>query len=386
MRWGKSLTSTVSIQKEGILIKKNIELSFKDYKVTIEKKLNLKKLYIEVTNRCNLNCKMCFRRFWKDPIGEINIKNFKHILESTKPFKELETIYLGGIGEPTVHPKFSQIIQTVKDYGYRLEFATNGTTLKKYANEIVDTEVDTIIISIDSPDPLIYKDIRGTEFFSIIENVKTVQEIKERKGKRTPAIGVEVVVMKENLNSLEEIVKLAGKELKANFIMFSNLMPFSKELSEEIVYNGLVDTKSIIDRLNKLIGTYRIKVLTPKFELLTERRCQFVEESTAVVRWDGEVAPCYRFLHNYPEYILGRKKQVKAFSFGNALKERLSDIWTKQSYVAFRYSVKNFLFPSCTDCPLRDACEYVKDTDADCWGNIPSCGDCLWARDIVKCP
>ncbi len=364
----------------------NIVLSFKDHTVIIEKKLNLRKLYIEITNRCNLNCKMCFRRFWKDPIGEMKLEDFKHILNSAKAFKELETIYLGGIGEPTVHPNFTQIMQMIKEEGYRLEFATNGTTLKRYANEIVDSGVDTIIVSIDSPNPLIYKDIRGTEFFSIIENVKAVQEAKEKKGKQIPTIGIEVVVMKKNLNSLEEIVKLAGKELHANFIMFSNLMPFSKELSGEIVYDGTVDTQSMVDRLNRLIGTYRIRILTPKFELLTERRCQFIEEYATVIRWDGEVAPCYRFLHSYPEYIFGREKWVRAYSFGNALKEGLQEIWTKESYIAFRYMVKNFLFPSCTDCPLKDVCEYVKDTSADCWGNTPSCGDCLWARDIVKCP
>ena len=34
----------------------------------------LKKLYIEPTTKCNLNCKMCFRNTWFDEsIGELSL-------------------------------------------------------------------------------------------------------------------------------------------------------------------------------------------------------------------------------------------------------------------------------------------------------------------------
>ncbi|MNO01582.1 hypothetical protein D3C81_2217640 [compost metagenome] len=48
--------------------------------------------------------------------------------------------------------------------------------------------------------------------------------------------------------------------------------------------------------------------------------------------------------------------------------------------------MKNYMYPSCTDCDLRDACDFVKTSDIDCWGNEPSCADCLWSRRIVQCP
>jgi len=40
------------------------ELTFGDFTVTIPDNRNLKKVHIEITSKCNLNCKMCFRRFW----------------------------------------------------------------------------------------------------------------------------------------------------------------------------------------------------------------------------------------------------------------------------------------------------------------------------------
>jgi len=46
----------------------------------------LKKLYIEPTTRCNLNCRMCFRHTWFDePIGHMDMEDFHRILASLYP-------------------------------------------------------------------------------------------------------------------------------------------------------------------------------------------------------------------------------------------------------------------------------------------------------------
>ena len=46
-------------------------------------------------------------------------------------------------------------------------------------------------------------------------------------------------------------------------------------------------------------------------------------------------------------------------------------------------NVRDFRFPSCVDC--GEACAYAEHNQ-DCWGNAPSCADCLWAQDLVRCP
>ncbi len=49
--------------------------------------------------------------------------------------------------------------------------------------------------------------------------------------------------------------------------------------------------------------------------------------------------------------------------------QSLADIWTSEKYTWFRFTMKNYMYPpSCTDCDLRDACDFVKTTDIDCWG------------------
>ena len=42
----------------------------------------LRKLYIEPTTKCNLNCKMCFRHTWFDePICDMDFADFERVLE-----------------------------------------------------------------------------------------------------------------------------------------------------------------------------------------------------------------------------------------------------------------------------------------------------------------
>jgi len=50
----------------------------------------LRKLYIEPTTKCNLNCKMCFRHTWFDePFCDLSLEDYKQVL-ATVP-KSVET-------------------------------------------------------------------------------------------------------------------------------------------------------------------------------------------------------------------------------------------------------------------------------------------------------
>ena len=115
--------------------------------------------------------------------------------------------------------------------------------------------------------------------------------------------------------------------------------------------------------------------------------CYFIENNAAVVRYDGAIAPCYRLLHEGgKEFIKDRCQELEAKSFGNINDEDIVSIWNKRDYLWFRFVVNNALYPSCTDCQFYEGCDYLRDTHSDCWGNSPSCGNCLWARRILICP
>jgi len=114
--------------------------------------------------------------------------------------------------------------------------------------------------------------------------------------------------------------------------------------------------------------------------------CRFVQDRAMVVGWNGGVAPCYALSHNYSHLSIdGRRKQVTRYALGNIAQQSLLEIWTSEEYCRFRNEVRDFHFPSCPDCDLRESCD-LREQNNGCWGWNPSCADCLWAQDIVRCP
>lgn len=43
---------------------------------------HLAKVYVETTNMCNLNCTICIRETWDEPLGRMTQATFDRILES----------------------------------------------------------------------------------------------------------------------------------------------------------------------------------------------------------------------------------------------------------------------------------------------------------------
>ena len=89
----------------------------------------LKRVYLEITNACNLNCSFCRNKKGNNYLGleeiELYIKQIK---------KHCDYIYLHIIGEPTMHPHFEEILCLLDSYDMKLQLVTNGTLLYKYPN------------------------------------------------------------------------------------------------------------------------------------------------------------------------------------------------------------------------------------------------------------
>jgi MoaA/NifB/PqqE/SkfB family radical SAM enzyme len=112
--------------------------------------------------------------------------------------------------------------------------------------------------------------------------------------------------------------------------------------------------------------------------------CRFAQQGYAAVRWDGEVSPCLSLLHDHPEYVRGRRKQVTHHTFGNVNRRPFTQIWASPEFGAFRQRLRSFHFSPCTTC---GGCERFPFNAEDCIGNVfPACGGCLWAQGFVQCP
>jgi putative metalloenzyme radical SAM/SPASM domain maturase len=116
------------------------------------------------------------------------------------------------------------------------------------------------------------------------------------------------------------------------------------------------------------------------------RRCDFVEEGSAFVSWNGSVHPCYFLWHQYGCHLFGRKKFVNAKIFGNVNEHGILDIWNNPSFRSFREEVLRYDFPYCSNCNVVP-CQYLmaEEFEQDCYGNTVPCGDCFWCMGMFNC-
>lgn len=346
--------------------------------------MEIQKLYLELSDRCNLDCTICYRQSWKDTPRDLDVDIYTKLVEEIRQIPTLKTIVIGGIGEPTCAPGFIHVLDELG--AYRLILTTNGIDLDRdILNALVD-RVDSVVVSIDGMEEN-FRRIRGRSLDSVTETVRRLQEIKRECNSSRPSVSLQCVLSEDNVGDALALVDMAS-ELKVESLVFSNLMPQTAANKDKILYTRY-DNPTMKDLFNRLrIRSFHkgIQLVLPNCELKTERWCSFMEENATFVSADGDVIPCYRLSHSYLEFVFGREKSVCKQSFGNLKDMSLQEIWDSEDYRRYRQHVLNGRYPSCIDCDLVDGCEYVTDSTGDCWGNVPSCADCLWSRRIVICP
>jgi tungsten cofactor oxidoreducase radical SAM maturase len=336
-----------------------------------------KKLYIEVTTACNLNCHTCIRHSWVASNANMSMDIFQKILDSLPGLPQLERVVFTSFGEPLVHPKIFDMIAAIRGYGLDVTLGSNGILLsEKVARKLVDLGVDLLMVSIDGVKPEVYEDVRDTQLSDVLNNLKRFNQIKEEAGTRKPTLGIEFVALKKNKDDLLDITDLAT-EINASQIIVTNVLPYSEEMNAEKLYGyepmEPLKTSRWPAKSNSW-GRWGVIEL-PRMHFGSEQRCRFVHNNSIVVGWDGEVAPCYALSHSYEYYAIdGIKKSVQRHTFGDIKKNTLAEIWMNEDFVRYRSEVRAFHFPSCADCDIRDTCD-LRLTNEACWGMNPSCSD-----------
>jgi uncharacterized radical SAM superfamily Fe-S cluster-containing enzyme len=137
---------------------------------------------IDVTNRCNLRCPICFATagttgYVYEPSKEEIRKMFVN-LRSNKPVPT-DAIQFSG-GEPTIRKDLPELVRMAKELGFRhVEVNTNGLRLAAsidYCRALKEAGVSTIYLQFDGVTPDVYKFTRGVDLVDlkskVIENCR----------------------------------------------------------------------------------------------------------------------------------------------------------------------------------------------------------------------
>jgi len=349
---------------------------------------DVQKLYLEATTGCNLQCRTCIRNIWGDPSALMKWDTFEALMNSLDGLPELKRVVFTGFGEPLSHPRILEMIERVRQRGLAVSIGSNGLLLReKMARELVRLGVDRLVVSVDGVKPETYGDVRGAGLSELLDNVRRLNDIKQEVNTLIPALGIEFVVLKSNIDELPALTQLAS-HLNASRVLVTNVLPYTADMRDQMLYG--YDPQPSLDARNWPVhsGAWVTwgSLDLPRMHWGAERRCKFIQDRSMVIGWDGGVTPCYALSHNYSYYAIdGCAKQVERYVLGNVNQQTLADIWMSEDYVLFRSEVRSFHFPSCPNCDLRETCD-LRQRNEGCWGWNPSCADCLWAQDIVRCP
>lgn len=105
-----------------------------------------KKIYIEITNVCNLNCSFCSIDNRKKE--SISTKNFERIMKKINDYTDY--IYLHVKGEPLLHPNLLELLDIAYSYNKKVNITTNGTLLKEKKDILKHPAIRQINISLHS--------------------------------------------------------------------------------------------------------------------------------------------------------------------------------------------------------------------------------------------
>lgn len=216
-----------------------------------------RRLVLELTNACNLNCVMCGRNAadFKPTVFDMDV------FRSLEPLMDtIEEVTLMGWGEPTIHPHFNEMLEIINRHSARKYFCSNGMNLKKIKYAIFDYNVDVFAVSLDGATDETNSHIRrGSKIDVITEDLKDIVRLKKERGLKYPWINFVFCAMQSNLYELPDMVRLAAnigiEEVKVVYLTVfeENLLSESLWGHEDIVKEVFSEAIKVSENLGVIL-------------------------------------------------------------------------------------------------------------------------------------
>lgn len=172
-----------------------------------------KKIYIEITNVCNLSCSFCPETLRKPEF--IKIDAFSKILDDIKPYGEY--IYFHIKGEPLLHPELETLLDISFKKGFKVNLTTNGTLITKVKDVLLNApalrQINISLHSFDGNERTVNKE----------EYINNVIEFSKEAREKKIITGLRLWNLNENnntnlkLNKNKEILEIIEREFNLQY-------------------------------------------------------------------------------------------------------------------------------------------------------------------------
>ena len=253
-----------------------------------------RRLVLELTNACNLNCLMCGRNATDFKPTHLEMDWFWSL---ARLFDTVEEVTLMGWGEPTFHPNFVEMLEILDRYEARKYFCTNGMRLGKLMDAIFSYKVDVFAVSIDGATKETNGAIRvGSDLDKINGYLREIIRIKQAGKLNYPYINYVFCAMKRNLHELPQVVEMAA-EIGLDEVKTVFLTAFDEAFVSEVLYDCQEEVGEVFEKaaqranaLGVLLKLPYVQGEDPAGDKL-HRDC-FVTYRDFYLGSDGYVRPC----------------------------------------------------------------------------------------------
>ena len=316
-------------------------------------------LYLEVTNRCNLLCETCPRTFEElEPPADMSWELFTKIVDQVP---NIARVVMHGVGEPMLVKNLPDMIRYLKARGTYVLFNTNGTLMQpKRFQELIDTGLDELRVSLDAANRESYAKIRGKDFFNrIVRDVGKFIAYQKQVGATTPRVSLWLTGLKETVDQLPEFVRLAAQmgvtEVHLQRLVFDE-MGYGRAMAGNSLFEGTQETeRRAIEAAQEIAHPLGVTLdasgaTEPGLSLKRQddrawaacRRPWSLMYFTA----HGGALPCCIAPFSQRGY--------DNYTLGDATQQELREIWNSPAYREFRAALLSDAPPApCQNCGMR---------------------------------
>jgi len=302
---------------------------------------------IEPVGQCNLRCQMCPIQFRQDgpPYGPPAFMQFETFTRLIDQMANVQELHMQGLGEPMMHPRFFDMVEYASARDIRVTTNSNLTLLnEKRAERCISSGLDCLHISIDGATAETYERIRVRAHFDrVLGNIERLLRVRERLGSTHPTLIMVVVIMRQNLHELPDLMRLASQyAMERVFVQHlchdfgESSLPASYQPMREFVQSETLledDPQRVAHYFSEARQTAQqlgIELRLPRTQLRVHppgtpgpQRCNW-PWTGAYISYQGYAMPCC--MVSTPDRI----------NFGNVVTEGIEAIWNNSSYAAFR--------------------------------------------------
>ncbi len=161
-------------------------------------------LFIESMRGCNFNCIMC--KAGDFPKEYLSFDRFKKIADT---FSDSFFLFPYAAGEPFLNREFYNMLKYAQSKNFYTFVTSNFSVIN--VEKFLETQTDEIAVSIDSLNLEKFKKIRvNGDINLVLKNLKELIDLKRKKNYKKPTISLKMVVMRENLYEVENVINFCA--------------------------------------------------------------------------------------------------------------------------------------------------------------------------------